>query len=64
MCVWWVCLSGERRSQLDRVTLNNRQITKTQLIKDKLQKDFQFWKWFYANMNLIKERLAKEWQDG
>ena len=27
-------------------------------------RDFSFWKWFWANMNLIKNYVLKEWQDG
>jgi len=27
-------------------------------------RDFSFWKWFWANMNLVKNYVRKEWQEG
>ncbi|KAI0232091.1 Signal transducer and activator of transcription 1-alpha/beta [Lamellibrachia satsuma] len=50
-------------------------ISRNKLLKDHLHKaknkekenssrNFSFWKWFYANMNLLKERLKQEWKDG
>lgn len=53
-----------------------RKITQNRLLKDKLYKksknqmenteieqEFSFWRWFYANMSLVKE-LKREWVDG
>ena len=53
--------AGQRKA--DPAMLRDRHISKSLFIKDKLVKDFEFWKWFYATMNLIKERLKTEWQD-
>ena len=41
-----------------------RTINKGLLIRDRLHRDFTFWKWFYANMNVIKEKLMPEWEAG
>lgn len=47
------------------MNFNDMMISEKQLIKDKLpQRDFSFWKWFWANLNLVKDRIKKEWQDG
>jgi len=27
-------------------------------------RDFSFWKWFWANMNLVKNYVCKEWKEG
>lgn len=40
-------------------------ISEKQVIREKLAgRDFSFWKWFWANMNLVKNYVCKEWQDG
>jgi len=34
-------------------------------IQEKLPgRDFSFWKWFWANMNLVRNYVCKEWQQG
>lgn len=49
----------------NNLNFNDMVISEKQLIKDKLpQRDFSFWKWFWANLNLVKDRIKREWQDG
>jgi len=34
-------------------------------VQEKLPgRDFSFWKWFWANMNLVRNYVCKEWQQG
>ena len=57
-------VTGEKRKQ---VNFDEMQVTEKQVIKDKMPsgrpESFSFWKWFWANLNLCRDRVKTEWKD-
>ena len=52
---------SESKKHLD---YESKKITDKELIRDKLlPRDFSFWKWFWACLNLVKDRLKCEWAE-
>ncbi|ELT93908.1 hypothetical protein CAPTEDRAFT_215693 [Capitella teleta] len=49
-----------------RTNFENQMITEKQLIRDKMpsSQGFSFWKWNWAYMNLCRDHIKREWQDG
>jgi hypothetical protein len=44
---------------------DSKPITEKQVIRERLpNRDFSFWKWFWANMNLVKTYIQTEWKEG
>lgn len=55
----------DSRRSTDAVDFDSKVISEKQVIRDRLSgRDFSFWKWFYACMNLVIYHVKKEWQDG
>jgi signal transducer and activator of transcription 5B len=53
------------RNDIPKTMINDFQITRNQFCKDLLpDRNFSFWKWFYAAAEVIRDQLREPWKDG
>jgi hypothetical protein len=54
------------KQKRDLDSYDDKTVSEKQIIRDKMSRsgDFSFWKWVWANMNLVKKHVQKEWIDG